>query len=559
MSKMLAAEAVVHILEDEGIEVAFGIPGAGINPVYRELSKSQKIRHYISHHEEGACHAADGYARASGKVGFCICTSGPAATNFVTGLYTAQVDSIPIVAMTGQNVRAQLGKQAFQSVDIAEIVKPVTKKSYCVMEPNRVPGVMREAFRIAREGRPGPVLVDLPLDVQKEEIEYDAESDSPLEVCNPQPDPRKIGKAVDMILEAEAPLMLLGGGVIVSNATDEFAALAEHLSIPVIATYMGKGGIPYDHPLFAGHIGTMINNPLGLKTFLESDLVLSVGCRFVDRHTGDLDVYTKGRTFIHIDIDPTQIGKIIPTALGIVSDAKPALQALLEAAKEKSPPREPSERVKDISRLREQMARKLDFDAVPIKPQRIFKEMNEFFDKDTIFTTGCGLNQIWSGQFQKIYKPRKYLICGCAGTLGFDIPAAIGAKLAQPDSHAVAIMGDGGFFFMVEELATACRYNIPIIVLVVNNGLLSLIRQNQKYALDFRYAVDLWYDGHNPDVAAISKGFGCYAERVQHPDEIRPAFQRAVDSGKPSVIDIIVDQETDAAMGPALDAIKEFD
>jgi len=364
---------------------------------------------------------------------------------------------------------------------------------------------------------------------------------------------------VEMILAAKAPLMLLGGGVIVSNATDEFAALAEHLSTPVIATYMGKGGIPANHPLFAGHIGTMINNPLGLEIFLESDLVLAVGCRFVDRHTGNLDVYTKGRTFIHIDIEPTEIGKIIPTALGIVSDAKPALQALLETAREKTPQREPSERVKNIPTRRKQMARKLDFDSVPIKPQRIYKEMNEFFDEDTIFTTGCGLNQIWSGQFQDIYKPRKYLVSGCAGTLGFDIPAAIGAKLAEPDSHAVAVMGDGGFFFMVEELATACRYDIPIIVLVVNNGVLSLIRQNQKYALGFRYAVDLWYDGYKPDVVTISKGFGCHAERIQHPDEIRPAFQRAVDTGKPSVIDIIVDQETDAAMGPALDAIKEFD
>jgi len=559
MSKISVAKAVVKILEDEGVESAFGIPGAAINPVYGELANSKQIKHFIAHHEEGACHAADGYARASGKVGVCLCTSGPAATNFVTGLYTAQVDSIPIVAMTGQNVRAQLGKQAFQSVEIAEIVKPVTKKSYCVMEPDRVPGVMREAFRIAREGRPGPVLIDLPLDVQKEEIEYDPELDSSLDIYVPEPDMRKIEKAIDMILAADAPVMLLGGGVIVANATQEFAELAEYLSIPVIATYMGKGGIPADHPLYAGHIGTMINTPFGLKTFLESDLVLGVGCRFVDRHTGTLDVYTKGRKFIHIDIEPTQIGKIIPTELGIVSDAKTALKALLDVAERKTSRRVPSERVKQIPQLRKQMVRKLDFDSVPIKPQRIYKEINEFFDEDTIFTTGCGLNQIWSGQFQEIYKPRKYLICGCAGTLGFDIPAAIGAKLAQPDSHAVAVMGDGGFFFMVESLATACRYNIPIIVLVVNNGLLSLIRQNQKYALDFRYAVDLWYDEYYPNVSAVSKGFGCYAERVMHPDEIRPAFQRAVDSGKPSVIDIIVDQETDAAMGPALDAIKEFD
>ena len=559
MPKISVAEAVVKILEDEGVEVAFGIPGAAINPVYGELLKSEKIKHFIAHHEEGACHAADGYARASGKVGFCLCTSGPAATNFVTGLYTAQVDSIPIVAMTGQNVRAQLGKQAFQSVEIAEIVKPVTKKSYCVMEPNRVPGVMREAFRIAREGRPGPVLIDLPLDVQKEEIEYDPELDSSLEIYVPEPDMRKIEKAIDMILAADAPLILLGGGVIIANATQEFAELAEYLSIPVIATYMGKGGIPADHPLYAGHIGTMINTPFGQKTFLESDLVLGIGCRFVDRHTGDLKVYTKGRKFIHIDIDPTQIGKIIPTDLGIVSDAKTALEALLSTAKRKTSRQVPSERVNQTPKLREQMARRLDFDNVPIKPQRVFKEINEFFDENTIFTTGCGLNQIWSGQFQEIYIPRTYLVSGCAGTLGFDIPAAIGAKIAKPDSMAVAVMGDGGFLFMVEELAMACQYNIPIMVIVINNGVLSLIRQNQKYALGFRYAIDLWYDGHNPDFVKIAEGFGCYAECVDDPDEIRPAFQRAVDSQQPSVINIIVDQETDAAMGPALDAIREFD
>ncbi len=559
MPKMSVSEAVVKILEDEGVEVAFGIPGAAINPLYGELSRSKKIKHFIAHHEEGACHAADGYARASGKVGFCLCTSGPAATNFVTGLYTAQVDSIPVIAITGQNVRDQLGKEAFQTVDIAEIAKPVTKKSYCVMEPNHVPWVMREAFRIAREGRPGPVLIDLPLDVQKEMIEYDPEYDSSLDIYIPEPDMKKIEKAIDMILAADAPLMLLGGGVIIADATKEFAELAEYLSIPVIATYMGKGGIPADHPLYAGHIGTSINTSFGLKTFLESDLVLGIGCRFVDRHTGSLDVYTKGRKFIHIDIDPTQIGKIVPTELGIVSDAKTALLALLDVAKRKTSRRVPSERIHQIPQLRKQMARRLDFDNVPIKPQRVFKEINEFFDKNSIFTTGCGLNQIWSGQFQEIYKPRTYLVAGCAGTLGFDIPAAIGAKIAKPDNNAVAVMGDGGFLFLVEELAMACQYNIPIIVIVINNGVLSLIRQNQKYALGFRYAIDLWYEGHNPDFVKIAEGFGCHAELVEDPNEIRQAFQRAVDSQKPSVINIIVDQETDADMGPSLVTIKKFD
>jgi len=338
MSRMQAAEAMVKILEDEGVEVIFGIPGAAILPFYSALRKS-KIKHYLARHEEGASHAADGYARASGKVGVCVGTSGPAGTNMVTGLYAAQVDSIPIIAITGQNVTAQLGKEAFQAVDIAEIVKPITKKSYCVKEPSQLPAITREAFRIAREGRPGPVLIDLPLDVQKREIEYDPDTDSPLKVAKPAPDERKIKRALEMLLEAERPLLLLGGGVIIADACDEFVELAEYLALPVVTTLMGKSGIPADHPLYAGQVGTSCNTPYGNKFFLESDLILGVGCRFSDRHTGALDVYTKGRKFIHIDIEPTQIGRIIPTDLGIVADAKLALRALLAMAREMTPPR----------------------------------------------------------------------------------------------------------------------------------------------------------------------------------------------------------------------------
>ncbi|HUU51047.1 MAG TPA: biosynthetic-type acetolactate synthase large subunit [Nitrospinota bacterium] len=559
MAKMLVTDAIVKILEDEGIEVAFGIPGAAINPLYKSLSQSKKIRHFISRHEEGACHSADGYARVADKVGLCLATSGPGATNFVTGLYTAKVDSIPIVAITGQNVRALLGKEAFQAVDIAEIVKPITKKSYCITEASRVPVLFREAFRIAREGRPGPVLIDLPMDLQREEIEYDPDADHPLEFSKPGPRMKSIEKTIDMILEAKAPIILAGGGVVIANATKEFLEFAEYMSIPVVTTYQAKGGIPADHPYYAGNVGIQINTLLGNKTFLESDLVLGIGCRFVDRHTGDLSVYTKGRKFIHVDIDPNQIGKIVPVELGIVSDAKLALEAMLKTAKEKTPQRPPNGRVKDIALLKKEMARKMDYDDIPIKPPRVYKEINEFFDKDTIFTSGCGLNQIWSGQFQDVYKPRRYIMCGCAGTLGFDIPAAIGAKLASPESTAVAVMGDGGFGFLCSELAVASQYDIPIIVVVINNGYLSLIRQHQKYALDFEYQVDLRYKEHLIDIVKVSEGFGCYAERVNKPDEIKNAFQRAVDSGRPSVIDIMVERTADAAMGLSIDAIKEFE
>ena len=559
MGRMLATEAMVKIMEDEGVEVIFGIPGAGILPFYSALRKSTKIKHYLARHEEGASHAADGYARAIGKVGVCAGTSGPAGTNMVTGLYAAQVDSIPIIAITGQHVTAQLGKEAFQAVDIAEIVKPVTKKSYCVKEANQLPAITREAFRIAREGRPGPVLIDLPLDSQRKEVEYDPSIDSPLEILKPAPDNRKIRRALEMILEAENPLMLLGGGVIIANACDEFVELAEYLSIPVVTSLMGKGGIAADHPLYAGQVGTSCNTPYGNKIFLESDLVLGVGCRFSDRHTGTLDVYTKGRRFIHIDIEPTQIGRIIPTDLGIVADAKLALAALLDIAKKMTQQREPSERVTAIPKMRLQLERRLDFDQIPIVPHRVFKEINEFFDEDTIFVTCIGLNQIWSSQFQRIFKPRHYLLPAGAGPLGWDLPAAIGAKIARPEKMVVNIVGDYGLGFCGQEMALAVMYNLPVIVIVVNNGYLSLIRQQEKYIYDMNFEVATWYDGTYVDFVKWAEAYGAYGQRVAKPDEIRTALKRAVESNRPSVIEIIVERETDASMGTSLDKIVEYE
>ncbi len=558
MGNMQAAEAMVKILEDEGVEVIFGIPGAGILPFYSALRKS-KIRHFLARHEEGASHTADGYARASGKVGVCVGTSGPAGTNMVTGLYTAQVDSIPLIAITGQAVTAQLGKEAFQAVEIVEIVKPVTKKSYCVKEAGRLPSITREAFRIAREGRPGPVLIDLPLDVQRKEIEYDSGTDSSLEIHKPAPDRRKIREALEMMLSAEKPLMLLGGGVILADACDEFVALAEYLSIPVVTSLMGKGSIAADHPLYAGQVGTSCNTIEGNRTFLDSDLVLGIGCRFSDRHTGALDVYTKGRKFIHIDIEPTQIGRIIPADLGIVSDARLGLQALLETAREMTGPREPAGRVLSLPEQREKYQRRLDFDQVPIRPQRVFKEINEFFDEDTIFVTCIGLNQIWSSQFQRVFRPRHYLIPGGAGPLGWDLPAAIGAKVAHPDKVVVDIVGDYGIGFCGEELAMAVMYQIPLIIIVINNGYLSLIRQQEKYLYDMNFEVNTWYDGMHVDFVKFAEAYGAYGQRVEQPEEIKPALQRALEANWPAVIEVVVDRETDASMGTSLDKIVEYE
>jgi len=559
MGKMTAAEAMVKILEDEGVEVIFGIPGAGILPFYAALKKSTKIKHYLARHEEGASHAADGYARASGKVGVCVGTSGPAGTNMVTGLYAAQVDSIPLIAITGQTVTAQLGKEAFQAVDIAEIVRPVTKKSYCVREANQLPSITREAIRIAKQGRPGPVLIDLPVDIQRAQIEYDPSLDSALDIVKPAPSQDKMKRALEMILEAEKPIMLLGGGVIIAEACKEFAELAEYLSVPVVTTTMGKGGIADNHALYAGQVGTINNTVYGNKIFLESDLVLGVGCRFSDRHTGTLDVYTKGRKFIHIDIEPTQIGRIIPTELGIVADAKLALQALLRMAKQMTPQRKPDERVKAIPSLILQNERRLDFEQIPIKPQRVFKEINEFFDEDTIFVTCIGLNQIWSTQFQRIFKPRSYLIPGGAGPLGWDMPAAIGAKVAKPDKLVVDVVGDYGFGFCGEELAMAVMYNVPVIVIIINNGYLSLIRQQEKYNFNMNFEVETWYEDQLVDFVKFAEAHGAYGERIEKPGDIKPALQRAINTGRPAIIDIIVERDTDASNGPALDKVVEYE
>jgi tartronate-semialdehyde synthase len=553
------AEAVVKILESEGITDAFGIPGAGINPVYKYLGQSKQIKHYTMRHEEAAVHAADCYFRASGRLALAICTSGPGATNFVTGLYTANIDSIPLIAITGQNVTALLGKDAFQCVDIAEIARPVAKATWCVKNAKDLPRILREAFQIAREGKPGPVVIDLPLDVQMADITYDPAQDRPLPLPKLMPNPDQIKTAVGLLLRANAPVIIMGGGVVLAGATKECIELAEYLQIPVITTYMAKGGIPADHPLNAGCMGIQVGSPLGNKVFLGSDVVLGIGCRFTDRHTGDLKVYTGDRRFIHVDIEPKQINKIVKVELGIVSDARLALQALLVEARARGPKRAPSERVTALPALQKSLKRKTDYDGTPIKPQRVYGEINRAFDDETMFTTGCGLNQIWSGQFQEVSKPRKYLPSGGAGTLGFDIPAAFGAMVAMPGKQAVAVMGDFGFTFMVEELAVAAKYKVPLIVVILNNGYLSLIRQNQKYAYGYECAVEMEENQSFIDYVKVAEGFGCLAERVEKPEDIRAALRRAADAGRPYVIDIVVERGTDCSMGPNVAAVKEFE
>lgn len=556
---MLVSEVIVKIMEAEGIRDAFGIPGAGINPVYKYLDASDSIAHYTMRHEEAAVHAADGYFRAKGEMALCICTSGPGATNFVTGLYTAQADSIPLLAVTGQNVSGLLGKDAFQCVDMVSIAAPVCKRAWCVTEAAQLPAVMKEAFKTAREGKPGPVLIDLPLDVQKSDIDFDPASYRPAEIVAPKADRELVARAVKMLDEAEKPILIMGGGVILSGAEKKLVEFAEYMKIPVVTTYMAKGGIPEDHPLHVQHVGIQVGAAnIGNKYFLDSDLVMGVGCRFTDRHTGDVSVYRGERQFIHVNISEKEIGKIIPADIGIVADAADALDAFLAEAK-KGAERTGAARVADIPREKAALTvKRIPGKPGEVKPQTVYAEMNEGFGEETLWTTGCGLNQIWSGQYQRISAPRKYLPSGGAGTLGFDIPAAIGASVATGKGKVVCVMGDFGFTFMVEELAVAAKYGLPVSVLILNNAYLSLIRQNQVYAFDFEYAVEMAENKDWIDYVKVSEGLGCRAERVLKDEDIAAAMKRASESDRPYVLEIFVEDGTDCDMGAAINAIKNF-
>jgi len=568
MEKVGAMDAVVSVMEDEGVECAFGIPGAAILPLYKALSRSERIRHLSVRHEEGGTHAADGYARVTGRVGVCIGTSGPAGTNMITGLYTAMADSVPIMCITGQAPTHLLHKEAFQAVDIVEIAKPVTKWAIQVKEPAQLPWVFRQAFRIARQGRPGPVLIDLPLDVTKDtEVEYDVALDAVLPFERPAPHPDAIRRAMGLLLQAERPMVMPGGGVIIAEASEALIELAEYLQLPVTPTYMGKGAVPEDHPLYAGMVGIQTHQRFANQLFLESDFILAVGARFAERHTGEIEVYRGERTFVQIDVEPYQIGRVFRPNLGIVSDAGRALEALREVAGDMTPARSPGPWVERVAELRSTLHRKLDFDDVPIKPQRVFKEINAVFDEDTIFVTAIGLYQIWSGQFQLTYKPRHYLCCGQAGPLGWEVPACIGAKLGRPDNLVVGVVGDFSFEFLMEEVAVAVQYRVPYVLVMINNAYMSLIRQPEKHQYDMDYGVDLAYEGpagpYGMDHVGVMEAMGALGRRVTAPEEIAPALEWAVEASEearvPALVEVFVERGVDAAMGLSIDAINEFE
>ena len=574
MPKMTAMQAAVQVLKSEGVELVFGVPGAAILPLYEALREDGGIKHVLVRHEEGGTHAAEGYSRAvKGKIGVNLGTSGPAGTNMITGLYSAIADSIPILCITGQAPRAKLHKEDFQAVDIAAIAAPVTKWSTTVMEGALVPSVFRKAFQIMRSGRPGPVLIDLPIDVQKEIINYDPSADEPLAVEKPRPGRKAISKAIDLLLAAERPLIIAGGGIINAEASADLVTLAELTNTPVIPTLMGWGTIPDDHELNAGMMGLQTQTRYGNATFLVSDFVLGIGNRWANRQTGSVNVYTQGRTFVHIDIEPTQIGRVFSPDLGIVADAGLALGALVAEARLRVAGGEVPKREEwkaDVQERKRTMLRKTDFDNVPIKPQRVFQEINRCFDDDTQFVTAIGLYQIASGQFQKINKPRNYIICGQAGPLGWEVSACTGAKLANPSKEVVGILGDYSLQFMIEELAVAAQYKVPFVLVLLNNAYLGLIRQAETaYKMD--YEVSLSFRNINApelgeygvDHVKAAEAFGCRAIRVFEPQKIAESIAwaraEAVKTSVPVLVEIITERVTNIAMGPEIDKITEFE
>lgn len=561
--KMPAMEAVVHVLKSEGVDVAFGCPGAAILPLYKAMEQLGGIEHLIVRHEEGATHMADGWARTNGRVGVAIGTSGPAGTNMITGLYTAIADSIPMICITGQAASSKLHQEAFQAVDIVGIAEPVTKWAVQIKEAAQAPWIFREAFRIARSGRPGPVLIDIPVDIAKQEIEYDPAIDAPLPVNPVEPHLPRVERALDMLLAAERPIILSGGGVILADAAAELAELAELLQIPVQATLMGKGSIDEDHPLYCGMTGVQTSQRYGNAAFLESDLVLALGARFGDRHTGTLDVYRGERKFIHVDIEPTQIGRVFGPDLGIVSDTRLFLRAIAGLARERGIGREPGAWVSRVQELKRTLTRREDFDDIPIKAPRVYKEINEFFDDETYFVTAIGLYQIWGGQHQKAGKPRRYQVCGQAGPLGWEIPAAIGVKKARPEARVVGIVGDYGFQFLVEELAVAAQYNVPFVLVMLNNEYLGLIRQ-ASIGYEMNYEVDIHYDEFGSDNVKIMEAYGCAGVRVFDPAEIRSSLEWATKeadrTSRPVLVEIMIEREANTPHSlSSIDAVREFE
>ncbi|MCW4002924.1 MAG: biosynthetic-type acetolactate synthase large subunit [Candidatus Bathyarchaeota archaeon] len=550
MTKMTGAKALLESLERQKVDVIFGILGGAILPVYDELCGNKKIRHILARHEQGAAHAAEGYARASGRVGVCMATSGPGATNLVTGIANAYMDSSPIVALTGQvpskgvNSSYMIGRDAFQEADIIGITTPITKYNFQPRTVAEIPTVVNTAFYIASTGRPGPVLIDLPKNVQAEtgDVTVMDRIEARGYKAMIEMDLTKISEAADLLVKAERPIILSGGGVIIANASDELMQMSDLLIAPVATTFMGKGSFPEVHPLSVGSIG-MHGNPAANKLLGEADVLLAVGTRFSDRATTNLDTFCPDAKIIHIDIDEAEIGKNVDIDVPIIGDAKTALKLLLSALKDKLNKTKGTAWAKRVKEAKEQLSPLLKDRPREIVPKALLFELRSLLPENAIVTTEVGQNQMWSALYFKALKPRTFISSGGLGTMGFGFPAAIGAKVAFPDRPVVDIAGDGSFIMTEQELACSVTENIPVTVIVLNNSVLGMVAQWQRMLYKRRYmAVNL---GKTPDFVKLAEAYGAQGFRVTSIEEFHKAVKTALNSKVTTVIDVPIGSEED--------------
>ena len=553
---MRGGEAIIESLKNMGVKTIFGYPGGQTIPFYDMLYDAD-IDHILVRHEQAAAHAADGYARASGKVGVCLATSGPGATNLVTGIGTAYMDSSPIVAITGQVPTHLIGNDAFQEADIIGITMPIVKHSYQPKNPDLIPSMIKSSFEIASSGRPGPVLIDVPKEVQEGELtKFD---DSLIETPGYNPtvkgNIKQIKKARDLIKQAKKPMILAGAGVIISNACCELKTLANTINAPVMTSLLGKGAFDETDDLALGMLG-MHGRKVSNDYINESDLLIAIGVRFSDRTTGRLDSFVPDTKVIHIDIDPAEIGKNVDVDLPIVGDARNVLSSLNKVLNDYHSSKDVNDWTNMIKAKKQELLPRVTYDDVPLKPQRVIKEISEVLTPESILTTDVGQNQMWAAHFFNTQKPRKFISSGGLGTMGFGFPSAIGAKVACPDDPVVSINGDGGFLMVCQELATVREYDIPVIAVVLENRTLGMVYQWQSLLYNERHSQTLL--GNSPDFVKLAESFGVNGVRITQPGETKEALSSAIKDNEPILLNVVIDSEEALPMLPPGAGINEM-
>ena len=553
---MRGGEAIIESLKNMGVKTIFGYPGGQTIPFYDMLYDSD-MEHILVRHEQCAAHAADGYARASGKVGVCLATSGPGATNLVTGIATAYMDSSPIIAITGQVPTHLIGNDAFQEADIIGITMPITKHSFQPKNPDLIPSMIKSSFEIASSGRPGPIVIDVPKEVQEGELSKfdDSLIDTPGYNPNTKGNIRQIKKARDLIKESKKPMILAGAGVIISNACRELKKLSDTINAPVMTSLLGKGAIDETSDLALGMLG-MHGRKVSNDYINEADLVIAIGIRFSDRTTGRLDSFVPDAKVIHIDIDPAEIGKNVEVDLPIVGDAKNVLSSLNKLLNDYEVSNEVKSWAKLIKEKKQELLPRVTYSDVPLKPQTVIKEIAEVLTPDSILTTDVGQNQMWAAHFYDTQKPRKFISSGGLGTMGFGFPSAIGAKVACPDDPVVSINGDGGFLMVCQELATVHDYDLPVIAVVLENRTLGMVYQWQTLLYNSRHSQTEFKD--SPDFVKLAESFKINAERITKPGETKEALASAIKDNEPILLNVVVDSEEALPMLPPGAGINEM-